>query len=87
MYVSHLGFMDIIDFLKLIHNNELEQYIRDFRTHTHLCSPKEIMNKKQQCFYCLDCFRYAQSQVKEYKDYYKVKNKKYYKKDLEKEDD
>lgn len=65
MYISHLGFMELEDFVKLIHNNKLDQYIRDFRTNKHLCSPKEIMNKKQRCFYCLDCFRYAESQVKE----------------------
>lgn len=86
MFISHLGYMKIEDFVRLIHNETLDQYIIKFDTTKHLCPPKKIMSKKQRCFYCLDCFRYAESQVKEYKDYYKVGKKKFYKKDLEKED-
>lgn len=85
VYKNKNGNMTIEDFLKIKHSQGIREYYRGHRTNIHPCPPMELIDSHQQCFFCLDCFDYCESQVKEYKDYYKVRKKKYYKKDLEEE--
>lgn len=82
IYENKNGHLSISEFLKLIHNNQLEDYRRKFRVSTYKCPPYELINKNQVCFYCQSCFNECVSQIKELKDCYKVKNKKYPKEEL-----
>jgi len=77
------GNMSMDEFLKLIHTNQTDNYMRKFSTLRDKCPPKELIDKDTICFYCCDDWRNCLSQVKESKDHYKVKNKKYMKDDLD----
>lgn len=83
-FVNKNGNMNIEKFIYLIYTNQLDEYIRYSKLETHQCPPRELISSKVQCFYCINDWEHCISQVKEYKTYYKVKNKKYIKKDLDK---
>ena len=83
VYKNKNGNMSTSDFISLIHNEKLDDYMRKFRTTDDKCPPMELIKSNQQCFFCIDCFKHCTNQVKEYKDYYKIKNKKYTKGELD----
>jgi len=49
-----------------------DDFIRAFRTIEHSCPPLILRSSEIFCFECVPCWRHAFSQIKEYKNYYKV---------------
>ena len=76
------GDLTVEEFLHLIHTDQLDSYMRSFKSSQHKCPPRELRASDQMCFFCIDDFKHCLSQVKEYKDHYKVKSKKYKKEDV-----
>lgn len=77
------GFMDIKDFVKLIHTGGIDGWMRNHKLNIHPCPPYELINDSIQCFYCVECTNHCISRVKEYKDYYKVGKIKITKEELD----
>lgn len=71
------GYLEIEEFVRLIHTEELDPYMRKFRVTKHKCPPQELKSNGIHCYYCLDCFNHCISKVKKYKEHYKVGGKKY----------
>lgn len=85
MYKNKNGNMEIEDFIKLIHNG-IDNYLKEYSPLNDMCPPVKLIDDKILCFYCGECWVNCLAQVKEYKDYYKVGNKKYPKNELSKEE-
>lgn len=83
VYVNKNGNMEIVDFVRLIHNGEYDSFIRGHRVSDQPCPPMKLIDSKQMCFYCFSCFEHCKKQIKENKDYYVVNKKKYMKSDLD----
>lgn len=84
VYKNKNGFLDLRDFIYLIHNREkLDKYMRGFTTLNDKCPPMQLISGNQQCFFCIACINYCKEQVKEYKTYYKVGKNKYNKEEIE----
>lgn len=79
------GNFSIEEFVRLIHNGKIDDYMRRFKSSEHKCPPKELITSESMCFYCVQCMRDCISQVKENKDSYTVKKVKYMKADLNNE--
>ena len=82
IYNNKNGCMDIIDFIKLIYKNNYDEWVRKHEVANQPCPPYELINDKIQCFYCTGCIEQCRNRVKEYKDYYRIGKKKYYKNEL-----
>ena len=81
-YTNKNGNLSIEEFVKMIHAGEIDSWMRKHKTTHDPCPPIELIGNPF-CFHCVPCQRDCISKVKKYKDHYKVKNKKYYFKDLE----
>lgn len=84
IYKNKNGNMELIDFIKLIHTNQLEDYMRKFSTLRVPCPPYELIDTNPNCFRCMDCFRNCISKVKEYKSHYQFGKIKFPKDELKK---
>lgn len=82
-YNNKNGNTSVEEWVRMIHNDEIDSYMRRFKTSIDSCPPLDLIANDVFCFHCCDCARDCVSQVKEYKDYYLVKKVKYYKKDLD----
>lgn len=83
IYKNQNGHMPVIDFVKMIHNDTLLDYMKGFRTSTHPCPPYTLIDDTIQCFRCMDCHRACKSRVKEYKKHYTAGRKKIMKEELD----
>lgn len=76
------GNMEVEEWIKMIHNNELDAFMRKHQVTKDPCPPYELIPLDTVCTYCTECQRQAAKEVKEFKNYYKVGKKKYKKEDL-----
>lgn len=79
------GNLTNLELVTMIHNGTLDEYMRKFKVTKSKCPPNSLIAITQTCFYCLECQRHCISQVKEFKGYYKIRNEKFMKADLEEE--
>ena len=83
IYDNKNGCMGLLDFIKLIHSGEYDEWTRKHRVLDDQCPPYELINDKIQCFHCFECQEHCRGKVKEYKNYYAAgKKKKFYKNEL-----
>lgn len=82
-YRNTNGNLSTEDFVKMIHQDKFTNWLRGHRLNTHSCPPKELISTEPMCTYCIQCFRECAKQVKEYKNHYTVRRKKYLKEDLD----
>lgn len=82
VYKNKNGNMSVIEFLNLIDKDELDNYKRYKKLSLHKCPPKELIDIKQTCFYCIDCVNSCMDRVKIQKTGYKVGRKRYKYKDM-----
>lgn len=76
------GNMSSEDWIRLVIDKEgFDLWMRGFRTNTHQCPPRELL-EDGLCFRCVDCQRSAASMVKEYKGHYSIQNIKYTKEEV-----
>ena len=86
MYNNPNREMSIEDMIRLKHSGdkEVDKFLRGFRVSDNPCPNHKLRPKNARCFYCiLDCWIPALEEIKEYKNYYKVKNKKYPKEEFD----
>lgn len=86
-YNNRNGNLAIEEFIQIIHDNKLDEWMRKFKSLTKPCPPKDLLDDSTQCFYCENCWRNSAEKVKEYKKYYKVFNQKYEKEDFDHEEE
>jgi len=86
IYNNKNGNMSVERFLQLLYSGEILEFRKRHKVSEDPCYPIEMIDSNQQCFRCEDCYRHCMKQVKEKKDHYVVKRKKYYFKDLVKEE-
>lgn len=85
---NKIGFLEVEEFIKMIHDNSIDKYIRAFNPIRMKCPPKRLVSAKASpCFYCTQCQQECIERVKEYKKYYKVGKMKYQKEDLDNMED
>lgn len=82
IYKNKNGNMSVEDFVKMIHNDELDGHMRKFQTLKDPCPPYDLIDDSILCFYCVDCTKQCASKVKEYKNHYTVGKRKFLKEDL-----
>ena len=82
-YRNPNGWLTVEEFISMMHNEEIDDYANHHRVTRDKCVPLDIKGDILGCFHCIECFKLARENVKEYKDFYKVGRNKYYKKDLE----
>lgn len=86
IYKNINGEMSIEDMIKLKHKgeDEVNKFLKGFRVTKHPCPNSKLRPRGVKCFHCiLDCWIPALDEIKEYKNYYKVKNKKYMKEEFD----
>ena len=84
-YNNPNGEMSIEDMIKLKYkgDDKVNKFLKGFRVTEHPCPNRKLKPKNVKCFHCIsDCWIPALDEIKEYKNYYKVKNKKYMKEEL-----
>lgn len=84
-YNNPNGEMSIEDMIKLKYKgeDEVSKFLKGFRVTEHPCPNRKLKPKNVKCFHCIsDCWIPALDEIKEYKNYYKVKNKKYEKEEF-----
>lgn len=79
------GNLEIINFVRMIHTNEIDIWMRKHSLIKDKCPPYKLIPSDTQCTYCITCQQACIDQVKIYKDYYKVGKDKFMKSDLEEE--
>ena len=77
------GHLTEVEFVKMIHKGTLDSYMRKFRLVDEKCPPYILISSDQTCTYCESCHRHCASEVKEYKNYYKIGKKKFLKEELD----
>jgi len=85
IYKNSNGEMSIEDMIKLKHKgeDEVNKFLKGFRVTEHPCPNNKLRPRNVKCFHCIaNCWIPALDEIKEYKNYYKVKNKKYMKEEL-----
>lgn len=85
IYRNKNGCLSVFDFIKLIHNGKLDEYMRKFSTLKDPCPPYSLIDDSISCFYCVSCTRQSESRVKEYKNHYTAGKEKFLKSELEEE--
>lgn len=83
IYKNKNGTMELIDFVKMIHEDILLDYMRKFRVSDNPCPPYELIDDSISCFYCMDCWKQCESKVKKYKNHYTIGKKKILKEELD----
>lgn len=78
-YKNPLGEMTIEDLIEVKENKKVHEFLSVLRITEQPCPPKGLRPSNGMCFYCHECFVHCLDQIKEYKNCYKVKNKKYLK--------
>ena len=68
------GNFTVHEFVRMKMNNEIEDYMRNFKITESKCPPKELC--ESDCFRCVSCFRYANKLVEIQKRNVKIRGKK-----------
>lgn len=78
------GNVDIKEWIQMIHDGTMDSWQRFHKLNIQPCPPYSLIPTDTTCTYCQDCFKACESQVKIYKDHYKIGSKKYMKSEFEK---
>ena len=68
------GNFTLHEFIKMKMNNQIEDYMRNFKITESKCPPKELC--EGDCFRCMSCFKHADKLIVIQKRNVKIRNKK-----------
>lgn len=76
------GYLTIEEILTMMLKDEWDNYLSNHTLSKSKCNIEGMKPDGIHCFYCMDCFANTTEKIKEFKDHFKFKGKKYLKSEL-----